>query len=333
MRKILLISIAVLGSFLLSGCFKYDGADLVKDLSKKINNASAYHLEGELEIINNEDNYQYAVDVAYEKDDHFRVSLKNKNNNHEQIILKNSDGVYVLTPSLNKSFKFQSEWPYNNSQIYLLQTLIKDLKNDKKLIFKENENGYVLTAKVNYASNKNLVKQNVYVDKKLNITSVHVINADNQVQMKMTFSKVDMKAKYNDNYFALKENMQTIASDDTTKPVTKIETIVYPMYMPENTHLSSQDKVTKEVGERIILTFDGDKPFMLVQETASAEEETLTIPVYGEPLVLTDTIGAVSDTSANWISNGIEYYVISDVLSQEEIVAIAQSISVMPVGK
>jgi len=38
-----------------------------------------------------------------------RVSLKNKTNNHEQIILKNSDGVYVLTPSLNKSFKFQSD--------------------------------------------------------------------------------------------------------------------------------------------------------------------------------------------------------------------------------
>jgi outer membrane lipoprotein-sorting protein len=333
MKKILLISIAVFGSALLSGCFKYGGNDLVNDLNKKVTNASAYHLEGELEIINNEDTYQYQVDIAYEKDDQFRVSLKNKNNNHEQIILKNEDGVYVLTPSLNKSFKFQSEWPYNNSQIYLLQTLVRDLKNDKKLIFKEKEDGYVLTTKVNYASNKNLVKQNIYVDKKLNITAVHVLNADNQVQMKMSFTKVDMKAKYNDNYFALKENMQTIAADDTATPVTKIDTITYPMYMPENTHLAGQDKVTKEDGERIILTFDGDKPFMIVQENATIDDEALTIPVYGEPFVLTDTIGSVSDTSANWISNGIEYYVISDTLTQEELIAIAQSISVMPVGK
>ena len=32
----------------------------------------------------------------------------------EQIILKNDEGVYVLSPNLNKSFKFQSKRPYNN---------------------------------------------------------------------------------------------------------------------------------------------------------------------------------------------------------------------------
>ena len=36
--------------------------------------------------------------------------------------------VRVLTPSLNKSFKFQSDWPYNNSQVYLLQTLLSDIQ-------------------------------------------------------------------------------------------------------------------------------------------------------------------------------------------------------------
>lgn len=52
-------------------------------------------------------------------------------NNHEQIILRNKDGVYVVTPSLNKSFKFQSEWPYNNSQVYLLQSIVDDIKDDE----------------------------------------------------------------------------------------------------------------------------------------------------------------------------------------------------------
>ena len=36
--------------------------------------------------------------------------------------------VRVLTPTLNKSFKFQSDWPYNNSQVYLLQTLLSDIQ-------------------------------------------------------------------------------------------------------------------------------------------------------------------------------------------------------------
>ena len=104
----------------LVGCGNYSSKDATKDLEKKIDNLKSYELIGELSITNNDDVYKYDVDASYKKDDDFRVSLKNKTNNHEQIILKNETGVYVLTPSLNKSFKFQSDWPYNNSQAYLL---------------------------------------------------------------------------------------------------------------------------------------------------------------------------------------------------------------------
>ena len=50
--------------------------------------------------------------------------------------------VIVLTPSLNKSFKFESEWPYSNSQVYLLQSLLQDLNNDKALVLEKKDNGY-----------------------------------------------------------------------------------------------------------------------------------------------------------------------------------------------
>lgn len=333
MKKIILLWILLGCSFLLAGCGKYGERDIIKDLDKKINNTKGYHLTGELEIINNEDSYLYDVDVSYEKDDNYRVSLKNKTNNHEQIILKNDDGVYVLTPSLNKSFKFQSEWPYNNSQAYLLQTILKDIKNDKNKKFKETDKNYVFTTKVNYSSNKKLVKQNVYLDKKLNVTEVHVLNDADQVQMKMKFKNIDMKATYDSKYFTLKENMEAAATNDDTKTVSKIEDIIYPMYIPANTHLSAQNKVTKEKGERIIMTFAGEKPFMLVQETAAKEDELITIPMHGEPLQLVDTVGAVSDSSITWISNGIEYYLVSDALSENELLDVAKSISVMPVGK
>lgn len=81
--------------FLLVGCGKYTVKDAQKDLEKKINKLDAYSLSGEMEIKNNDDIYKYDVDVSYKKTDKFRVSLKNKTNNHQQIILKNADGVYV----------------------------------------------------------------------------------------------------------------------------------------------------------------------------------------------------------------------------------------------
>ena len=42
--------------------------------------------------------------------------VKNKINNHEQIILK-MKMCLCINAITNKSFKFQSEWPYNNLKV------------------------------------------------------------------------------------------------------------------------------------------------------------------------------------------------------------------------
>ena len=130
MKKIGLL--LLLSVFLITGCAKDSEENILKKMSKDITNSKGYILTGKLEVVNNDDTYNYEVTSAYKKGDYYRISLKNTANDHEQIILKNDDGVYVLTPSLKKSFKFQSDWPYNNSQVYLLQSIINDIENDSK---------------------------------------------------------------------------------------------------------------------------------------------------------------------------------------------------------
>lgn len=330
MKKILMFMCIFVSLTFITGCGKESENNVLKKLEKKIEKLDSYSLKGELEIINNEDAYLYDVEVSYKQDDNFRVSLKNQSNNHEQIILKNKDGVYVLTPSLNKSFKFQSQWPYNNSQSYLLQTILKDIKNDKDKKFTVTEKGYMYTTKVNYSNNNNLVKQNVYLDKEYNITEVDVLNEKNQVMMKMKIGDINYNNNINDDVFTVKGNMSVVKEEETTS---KIEDIVYPMYLPVNTYLTGQDKVDTVSGERVILTFEGDNSFMFIQETIDINDEMTTTLVNGELELLSDSIGVVSDNSVNWYSNNREYYVVSDSLSQEELVNIAKSISVMAVGK
>ena len=72
---------------------------------------------------------------------------------------------------------------------------------------------------------------------------------------------------------------------------------------------------------------------MLVQETASVSDSLTTIPMYGSPEIVGDTIGALSDNSISWSSNGVDYYVTSSSLSEKELLSVANSINVMPVGK
>ena len=322
--------------------------------------------------------------LSHKEKDNYKVSLVNTVNNHEQIILRNSDGVYVVTPRINKSFKFQSDWPYNNSQVYLLGPLLDDITNDANRTFEKVNDGSKIIVAANYPNNSKLVKQEILLDKSNNIKKVTVFDNNGTAQITMKFNKIDLNSKFNDNYFDLKqiidikedntdnttnrennsdenknttdnkvEDNSTTENNNTnvnenkntnenknedkksseTKQTSSIEDVIYPMYIPANTYLSNKEKVSKDDGERLILTFDGDNPFMLIEETVTYEKEHLIVPTYGELEVMASTVAIVNDNSVNWIDNNIEYYVVSDKLSKSELLNIARSISVLPVSK
>ncbi len=319
---------------LVSGCSKENQENVMKKFVKTIQNTDSYYLSGDLELRNNDEVYNYEVEVSYEKKSFYKVALKNKANDATQIILKNEEGVYILTPSLNRSFKFQSDWPYNNSQIYLLSALANDLKSDKDLEFKETDKNYIFTTKVNYPNNKDLVNQKIYLNKKLKLNKVVVYDKEGVPSMELKVKKVDYSPSFKDDYFNINTVMETYSiEEEIVHETMTLEETIYPLALPTNTILSNEEKIKKTDGERILMTFEGDKPFLLVEETVNAEDEFTIIPTNGEPYRLMDTLGVMTDNSLSWITNGIEYYLVSDVLSQDELVEIAQSIYVLPTMK
>ena len=280
-----------------------------------------------------------------------------------------------MTPSLNKSFKFQSDWPHNNSQVYLLGSLVEDLNNDENKKVEETKDGYTLTSVVNYPNNKKLVKQKIMLDKNYDVKEVNVLDDSDNVQIKMVFNKIDLKSEFDDSYFKLSElikedpreentndntntnentnNNENTGTNETkddkeqtdnsenkntenkskTESTATIDDIIYPMYLPTNTFLEGQEKINTDDGQRLILTFSGDSPFTLIEETVSYEEEHVIIPTFGELTHLSDTVGIVNDNSVNWFSNGVEYFVVSEKMSTDELLEVARSISVLPVSK
>ena len=106
-RKILCI---MLVGLLMLGCTKNNKDNIISKVVDKLSNMSSYKLDGVLSISSNDDTYNYDVVVAFKKDDNYRVSIVNKANNHEQIILKSNDEVYVLTyKSLQHYFCLSNE--------------------------------------------------------------------------------------------------------------------------------------------------------------------------------------------------------------------------------
>lgn len=327
MKKLLLL----LSIVLLTGCGKIDKDKLVNTFKNDVESSKSYIVESKMEIYSAEDTFSYDVKVFYMDDDYFKVDMVNTLSNHEQIILRNNNEVYVVTPSLNKSYKFVSEWPYNSSQSYILNSLVQDIEEDEEIVFEELEDGYSLKVDVNYPNNDELEYEVLLFDKKMNLKNVVVYDTEDIVSIKVDFTKIDYKANLSKEDFSVDKMIQDNCCNgelDTTEETSKIEDIIYPLYVPANTYLKNREFVNTDNGERVILTFNGDKNFVLIEETSSMSEEFEIIPVYGDPLMLNDTIGALSTNSLSWSVDNVDYYLTSNDLTTSEIMQIADSLTV-----
>ena len=323
MKKIIML---LLFCLLVTGCGKETPKDVLKGFQKQLNDSTGYKLNGNLSIQNNDEVYEYAIEVCYQKEDYYKVTLTNKANNHTQIILKNTDGVYVLTPSLNKSFRFQSDWPYQNSQAYLLNALVRDMENDKDLVLQKKNDQYIFETKVLYPNNRRLIKQKIIFSKNLKPKKVVVYDQDGIDAMTMTFDKIKYSPKFQKEDFQLDSIIDKEKLDEVEE-TGAFDDIIYPLFVPEGTKLVNEEKVLKVNGERVLMNYEGEKSFLLVEETADVFEDFTVIPSMGEPYMLMDTLGVMTDNSLSWTSGGIDFYLVSDVMSQDEMIEVAQSIS------
>lgn len=328
MKKIIILLVAML----LTGCGGVDKDKLINSFKNDVESSKSYTLSSKMEIYNAEDTFTYDIKVAYMDDDYFKVDMVNTLSNHEQVILRNKGEVYVVTPSLNKSYKFVSEWPYNSSQSYILNSLVKDLEEDSEVKFEEREKEYALTVDVNYPNNDNLEYEVLLFDKKKNLKSVLVYDDQDIIAIKVMFSDIDYKANLSEKDFSvdkmIKDNCCNNEIVESTEDTSILDDIVYPLYVPANTYLKNRETVNTENGERVILTFNGEKNFVLIEEMSNVNEEFEIIPVYGEPLMLSNTIGALGTNSLTWSNNNMDYYLTSNDLTTSEILSIADSLSV-----
>src|SRR5699024_2457876 len=225
--------------------------------------------KAEMKMSTGPEEHKYGIEILHQKEDMYRVTLTSGDGAEgNQIILKNEDGVFVLTPALNKSFKFQTEWPENSSQPYLFQSLVSDINLDNEAEFQTTDTHYIFRTKTNYQSNKNLPNQEIYFDKKAYTpTHVKVLDKDNVAVVEVQFSDFEMNPSFAQSDFDIEENM---AGQQADTPVTGSEQQdAFPVVFPLETvgaTLADKKDVDFENGRRVIMTFEGEKNFTLVQE-------------------------------------------------------------------
>src|SRR5699024_488498 len=245
-----------------------------KKIEKQMSQVKGYKAQAEMTMKTGREERKYDINVWFQKgeEDFYRVDLTNEADDHRQTILKNEEGVFVLTPVLNKSFKFQSDWPEKNGQPYLYQSLIQDIAEDREAIFTANDDYYMFKTKTNYMNNKHLPYQHVYFNKKTYLPMfVQVLGEDEEPLIEVKFNDININPTFSEADFnreailGAADTEETIATDD----VMEQNEVLLPV-VTKGAELIETEEVEVSEGNRIIMTFKGDRNFTLIQEQVDA---------------------------------------------------------------
>ncbi|MDF2065277.1 outer membrane lipoprotein carrier protein LolA [Bacillus sp. Cr_A10] len=319
---------------ILSACGAQSKEDVLKKLSNKWIDTKGYELTAEMSIQTGQDPRVYQVEVWHTKPDFYRVKVADAKEENTQMIVRNKEGVFVVTPALNKTYKFQSKWPSENSQAYLIGSLAEDIKKDKSAKFKEEGNKYVFETKTNNNHKNMLPFQKIYIDKKTLLpTDVSILNENKEEQIHIKFNKVTLGKVHTADEFKIEQSPTGQADEGTVEASADMDNAEfethYPMAQIDQVHLIDEKVLEVDGDKRVILTFSGEKEFTIIQQLTEKSTSS-TIPVFapGDPVDLGFAIGAVTDQSISWEKDGMSFFLASSSLSKEEMIEVASSMSV-----
>lgn len=296
-------------------------------LQQTLGSLNSYLLEGVMEVAEGEDTKSYDVSVKYLKQDdqdYFRVAMKDSGMDQEQEIIRNAEGVFVVTPTLNQIFKFQGNWPSNSLKPYLLQSM-REIAADESAQIEQTEEGYQISAGVNYPNNRNFTQQEMVFSDDLKIKSVQIFDDDHVLQMKVLFSKVDYEPGLTAEDFQVPQQLE---KETAAEPITDEDLPLMPMET-FGAVLSNSSVVENDGKVQYVLEYTGEKNFTIVEEVAESEETTQTIIMSGSLVDGLNMVGRYDGNHMTSVINSVRYTIYSDDLSEEEMSAVLQSMQVV----
>lgn len=356
MRRITwVLAIAVSITLVLGGCGKKDAGTVVKDLDRTVGKLESYSATGTMVLQTGIEPQEYQVDVWYKKPSYYRIALTNAKKDISQIVIRNDEGVFVLTPHLHKSFRFQSDWPDNQGQVYLYQSLVNSIVSDKERKFTTDGDAYLFDVLANY-QNTALVRQKIWLNKKdYAPKQVQISDANANVLVTVNFSQFDFGKKFDKDSFDTERNLSTgsvqslpalntgdagnnpPAPNNSSKPDASAQAnnsgkqpasdlsfgVVEPGYLPQGVKKPSINETKLGDNKAVLLRYTGSYNYTLIESRPNDQPVSLT---QGTLVDLGFGWGVLTGDQKKtliWVADGIEFRLSSGDLPQEELVKIA----------
>lgn len=315
MKKIL--GLVLLCIVLLAGCTNSENVDEVTRVTNYLSGLNSYSLSSKMTINRPDRNVSLNVAVDYLSPNYYKVSFKGDS---EQLIIKNDTGVYVLTPSLNKEFKFDSNWPLNSSHAYLLETINKDIKADNEAVGKLDNQNIVIECKITHKTNQNLGKMRYICDTDYVPKKTAFLNDKNEEVIVVDFETFTPNSNLGKDNFNEKKYLNQ-QQEGPTEEETSLS--ITAGYIIEGSSLVS----SSTTNDTTILCYSGEKAYTIIVNKADVASEVVAIEDYDDVEFLESGLCFLSDNTMKYFLNGYEITIYSSTLTVDDYLNIAGSIS------
>ncbi len=313
--------------FVLAACGEKSQEDVIKSLEKKTENLKGYKTQATMVFHQGDKKQKYKAEISYKSSDFYKIVLDGGEQSNKQMIIKNDNGVFVLTPALKKKYSFESKWPNNRSQYYLYQSLVTDILNDPEPDFETKDDQYVFTTATNYKT-KELAHQKIVLNKDLEPKKVQIMDKDMNTVIDVSFNDFKFNPEFEKGTFDEDKAMSAARIEKPTMANQDKElTVVRPNLNWENTKLALVKKVKNDDKVRHVIKYEGDRSFTLIESKSDVAETSSTVSASGNPVDLGYAVGTITDGSLSWSYNGTDFYLASDNLTQKEMIEVAGSMN------
>lgn len=346
-RFIWIIAIVLSCALMISGCGKKkDAKDVVKDLEQVLERMDSYEASGSILLQTSAEPVKYEVEIWHLQPHYYRIALTNEKNDVTQIILKNDEGVFILTPQLNKSIRFQSGWPDHRGQVYLYETLVKSILQDHGRLFAIDEvsSSYVFDVIANY-DDHSLARQKIWLNNKTFAPEhVEIVDAQKNVVVVVEFDHFVFGKKFDEDSFDKQRNLTTwdisswpaLASYDHegdgeagAMDTMVFPGVIHPAYTPEGVVHIATKELTLGEHDAVMLSYEGDYQYSILQMKPQVQDVSILPGDIVDIIDMHFTVGMMTGTDykmLRWIHDGVEYRLSSGDLPQSEMIRIAKSV-------
>ena len=328
-RIIIIVIVMGLVAFGVIKLIENKTSNVEKSALETLESLESYYMEASMDFYKGEDSRTYIVKVSYKNNEDgnlFKVSMFDKASNQEQIIIKNNDGVYVLTPALNQAYKFNGSWPLNGHKPYLYHSMVETMQSDCDI--SKLDDGYLITSVPEFKNMPSWARQEMKLSKEYKPLWVHIYDNNNDVAVKIGFSKVEFNPTFSENYFNVEDNVKESRENiSTTTSSTLNDLPLYPTNADVDASLKEVSNITVNGATQVMLTYSGKDSFTIIESKVSSNETYTETVVNGEIVDIFGVFGyVVSNSNINklyFTYNGVSYQLYSNSVDVATLIEVA----------